>query len=115
MEEQMNPLIMSAMNILTHAGDARMLAKQALEAVQQFDFAKAEEVLAEAKKEITEAHSAQTEIIQNEARGVKYEYSMLFNHAQDTLMTINSEIELTTTLIATFHVFANRITKEASV
>lgn len=115
MEEQMNPLIMSAMGILTHAGDARMLAKKALEAVQQFDFAKAEEALAEAKKEITEAHSAQTEIIQNEARGVKYEYSMLFNHAQDTLMTINSEIELTTTLIATFHAFANRMAKEASV
>lgn len=108
MEEINNPLILSAMGILTHAGDARVLAKQALEAVQNFDFEMAEKHLAEAKKEITQAHSAQTTIIQNEARGMKYEYSMLFNHAQDTLMTINSEIELTTSLVATFKVFANR-------
>lgn len=115
MEEQMNPLIMSAMGILTHAGDARMLAKKALQAVQQFDFVSAKEQLCLAKQEITEAHAAQTEIIQNEARGIKYEYSMLFNHAQDTLMTINSEIELTTTLIDTFEVFAKQMNVQEAV
>ena len=65
-----------------------------------------------AKKEIAEAHRAQTEIIQNEARGIRYEYSMLFNHAQDTLMTINSEIELTADLILTFEVVMRKLTEK---
>ena len=57
-------------------------------------------------------HRAQTEIIQNEARGIRYEYSMLFNHAQDTLMTINSEIELTADLILTFEVVMRKLAEK---
>jgi len=64
------------------------------------------------KAEITQAHAAQTEIIQAEARGVQYEYCMLFNHAQDTLMTINSEIELCSSLIDTFRSFAAMFVKK---
>lgn len=106
MEETMNPLIMVAMGILTHAGDARISARKALEAVQIQDFQEADKLIQEAQKEIVSAHAQQTEIIQSEARGVKYEYCMLFNHAQDTLMTINSEIELTKTLIQTFRAYS---------
>ena len=97
------------MDILVHAGDAREMTKKALEAVQQQDFEEARRQMAEAKKNITTAHQAQTEIIQNEARGIKYEYCMLFNHAQDTLMTINSEVILTQTLIDTFQVYTNML------
>lgn len=107
-----NELVMAAMDILVHAGDARELAKKALEAVQAQDFEEAKHRLSEAKKEITTAHQAQTEIIQNEARGKKYEYCMLFNHAQDTLMTINSEIILTQTLIDTFEVYTNMLLRD---
>lgn len=104
-----NELVMAAMDILVHAGDAREMTKKALEAVQQQDFEEARRQMAEAKKNITTAHQAQTEIIQNEARGIKYEYCMLFNHAQDTLMTINSEVILTQTLIDTFQVYTNML------
>ena len=69
-------------------------------------------MLFRSKKEITQAHAAQTEIIQAEARGVQYEYCMLFNHAQDTLMTINSEIELCSSLIDTFRSFAAMFVKK---
>ena len=75
-------------------------------------FEKADDCLKEAKKEITQAHAAQTEIIQAEARGVQYQYCMLFNHAQDTLMTINSEIELCSSLIDTFRSFAAMFVKK---
>ena len=105
-------LISAAMGILTYAGDARIHAKKALQAIQSFDFTLAQSELAQASQNITEAHKAQTEIIQNEARGTKYEYCMLFNHAQDTLMTINSEVELIKELIKTFKIFAEEIHAE---
>ena len=108
MTDENNELILSAMGILTHAGDARLHTKEALKYVQALQFEKADACLKEAKKEITQAHAAQTEIIQAEARGVQYEYCMLFNHAQDTLMTINSEIEL----IDTFRSFAAMFVKK---
>ena len=106
MTDENNELILSAMGILTHAGDARLHTKEALKYVQALQFEKADACLKEAKKEITQAHAAQTEIIQAEARGV------LFNHAQDTLMTINSEIELCSSLIDTFRSFAAMFVKK---
>ena len=102
-------LVSAAMGIILHAGDARNYAKQAREAMREMNFTEARSLLETAKKEIAEAHRAQTEIIQNEARGIRYEYSMLFNHAQDTLMTINSEIELTADLILTFEVVMRKL------
>ena len=112
MTDENNELIQSAMGILTHAGDARLHTKEALKYVQALQCEKADAGLKEAKKEITQAHAAQTEIIQAEARGVQYEYCMLFNHAQDTLMTINSEIELCSSLIDTFRSFAAMFVKK---
>lgn len=112
MTDENNELILSAMGILTHAGDARLHTKEALKYVQALQFEKADAYLKEAKKEITQAHAAQTEIIQAEARGVQYQYCMLFNHAQDTLMTINSEIELCSSLIDTFRSFAAMFVKK---
>lgn len=108
-DDSKNELIMPAMGIISHAGDARLDAKKALECVQCQDFVQAKKYIKLAKEEITKAHQAQTEIIQNEARGIKYEYCMLFNHAQDTLMTINSEIELVVTLIDTFEIYSKLI------
>lgn len=108
-------LIKSAMGMITHAGDARNLAKQARAAVREMQFQNAQELIEEAKKEITLAHTAQTQIIQSEARGAICEYSMLFNHAQDTLMTINSEIELSEDLIATFAFLFEKLQQEGQL
>lgn len=113
-EKTMNELIPAAMDIVVHAGDARLHAREALKAVQQQNFKKAEAKLLEATHEIELAHSSQTAIVQNEARGAKYEYSMLFNHAQDTLMTINSEVEMTRTLVDTFRVYTEMIARMGS-
>lgn len=98
MDEQ-NELINVAMQIILHAGNARNSATEALVAAETFDFAQAEEKMKEAEISITEAHKVQTGIIQNEAGGHSYSYSLLFTHAQDTLMTINSELRLTKEMI----------------
>ena len=74
--------VQSAMEIILNAGDARLKNKEALEAVAQGDLAAAHE---------------------------KMEYSLLFTHAQDTLMTINSEITITKQLVSVFEAYDARI------
>lgn len=67
---------------------------EGLQEAKRFDFEKAEALMEEAEKAFVLAHKAQTEIIQNEASGESYEFSLLFAHAQDTLMTIHSELRM---------------------
>lgn len=87
--------VQAAMSIILHAGDARAACMESLTAASEFNFDLAKEKLFEATKEITEAHKLQTNEIQDEAAGEKEsEYSLLFSHAQDTLMTVMSEINI---------------------
>lgn len=96
MDEQ---IMENAMKIIMSAGDARVCNQKALDALAEFDVEKAKELLKEANKNITEAHKVQTDAIQGETRGEKAEYSLLFAHAQDTLMTIYSEINIAKQLV----------------
>ena len=80
-----------AMNVIINAGDGRAYIDKAMDALAEFDFDAADAHLAEADAKILEAHKAQTEMIQ---RGEEVEYSLLFVHAQDTLMTISAELHM---------------------
>ncbi len=102
-------IITSSMAIILHAGDARLQVKLALDAIADTDFAKAKECMAKANEEIRIAHRVQTDAIQGEAQGIKSEYSLLFAHAQDTLMTIYSEINIAKQMIAIFEKYEARI------
>ena len=99
MNEQ-NELLTAAMQIILHAGNARNAADEALEEAKRFNLQKAEEA-------ITLAHKSQTDIIQKEAGGYGYEPSLLFAHAQDTLMTIKSELHLSRQLIDVLKIIKN--------
>ncbi|WP_416326203.1 PTS lactose/cellobiose transporter subunit IIA [[Eubacterium] hominis] len=83
-----------AMDIILHAGEARNLATKAMMAELDGDKEKAQELLLSAKEYVKKAHLAQTKVIQDEARGNKIEICLLFIHAQDTLMTIASEVSV---------------------
>lgn len=85
-------LISVSMQIIMHAGNARNLADEAFNSAKKTDFKQAAEQLKQAAEQLVKAHNTQTNIIQSEAKGIKYDYSPLFAHAQDTLMTISSEI-----------------------
>ena len=87
-------LIEIAMKMILNAGDARNSIKEALDAVMDDNRTLAEEKLVESKRFIEQAHLYQTQVIQREAAGEPCSYSMLFTHAQDTLMTIYSEYHL---------------------
>lgn len=101
----------SAMQMIMHAGDARLLAMEALTALNQFDMETAKSKLAEANKEIVEAHRIQTDAIVDETSGTPAEYSVLFSHAQDTLMTIHSEMNIAQHLVEIMTSLDERIKK----
>ena len=83
-----------AMNVIINAGDGRACVDKAMDVLAEFDFDAADAYLAEADEKILEAHKAQTEMIQRQAGGEEVEYSLLFVHAQDTLMTISAELHM---------------------
>lgn len=102
-----NELVSVAMQIILHAGDARVEINKALKAAKKFDFNTAKSCMTGAEQCVLKAHKAQTEIIQNEASGKVYPYSLLFAHAQDTLMTINSEYRMASEMIDILHLIKN--------
>ncbi len=101
--------VSAAMGIILNAGDARLHISEAINAIAENQYGLANEKLKLAQKKMTEAHEIQTNMIQGEARGENIRYSMLFTHAQDTLMTINSELNLTKQLYKVFEAFEKRI------
>ena len=93
-EEKDEYVMGKAMDIIMSSGDARLHASKAMDHI-----AKGE--LKEADKLQAEAHNVQTEMIQGDIRGgdEKMGYYVLFAHAQDTLMTIQVEINMTKSML----------------
>ncbi|MFT0761833.1 PTS lactose/cellobiose transporter subunit IIA [Scrofimicrobium sp. R131] len=104
-------MMQTAMQIILHAGNGRTEIKRALVCLEEFDFAAAEQALSEAQEQIRQAHRAQTELIQSESRGEEAEFSILFVHAQDTLMTIKSEWNIAERLVGLTRSLDRRLSK----
>lgn len=92
--DRLEKLNMAAMRIIMDAGDARDYITKALKAMSQNDYTAVAENIRSAQEKIKSAHGAQTEIIQEEIEGESFPPSLLFNHAQDTLMTISTELNM---------------------
>jgi PTS system cellobiose-specific IIA component len=88
-----------AMEIILNAGDARNHAADAMTAELEGDHESADSCMRKAKDSIKDAHNAQTNVISEEAAGGKTELSLLFVHAQDTVMTITSEVNMVEMMI----------------
>ena len=99
MEDKIEELQAVSMQIILHAGDARAKVADALASAKAGDIAAGRAQLEEARGMIAEAHRAQTGVIQSEADGDTYSYSVLFAHAQDTLMTNDLETRVAAQLI----------------
>lgn len=89
----------TAMKIILHAGDARLKITEALNAIKTFDTEGAKALLEAANEDIVAAHTAQTKALQAESDGDEIEYSILFTHAQDTCMTVCSEMNIAQQLV----------------
>lgn len=89
-----------SMSIILPAGDARTKANEAFDAMLNGDYESCDSLLKEANEYIKQAHKAQTDVLQTLAQ-MEYEGNdedvvlpMLFVHAQDTIMTIMSEVSM---------------------
>ncbi|WKF85889.1 PTS lactose/cellobiose transporter subunit IIA [Lacticaseibacillus pantheris] len=102
LEEQNQKSIKDTMDIIINAGDARAFISEALDAVAEFNYSVAKQKMKVAEEKLTVAHRLQTKKLQQEAEGDDIQYSVLFTHAQDTLMTIKTEFNLTNKLITVF-------------
>lgn len=100
-----------SMQIILNAGDARAIIEEVIVSIEEGKFEEAEEKMAEAKKKISLAHSSQTKAIQGEAMGDKLPYSVLFAHAQDTLMVVMSEWNTTRRFMKLFKKHDERLKK----
>ena len=88
-----------AIEVVMNAGDGRMKIDEALAAMAAMELDKAEALLKEGEEIIFKAHNAPTEVIQSQVAGENMEYSLLFIHAQDTIMTVNTELRMTKKLL----------------
>lgn len=100
-EEKDEYVMNKAMEIIMNAGDARVHASKAMDCIAKGDFEQAKALLKEADKVQAVAHNIQTDMIQGDIRGgdEKMGYYVLFAHAQDTLMTIQVEINMTKSML----------------
>lgn len=98
-EDELNKV---SMQIILHAGDARKQVTTALTKIGDQDFEAAEELLTQAQENLKKAHESQTQTIQAAASGTDIPYSVLFSHAQDTMMTVISEQKLAKQLVRLF-------------
>ena len=94
-ENEKRDINMVAMEVIMNAGDGRDKIDEALAAMAEGKLDEVDKLLEEAEALIVKAHNAQTEVIQSQVSGESMEYSLLFVHAQDTVMTITTELRMT--------------------
>lgn len=74
-----------AFNIIVHAGESRTLSSEAMNAAENYDFEKAEDLLKQANEEFLKCHEVQTDMLTKEANGEKNEINVILIHSQDHL------------------------------
>ena len=110
-EEKDEYVMNKAMEIIMNSGDARVHASKAMDCIAKGDFEQAKALLKEADKVQAAAHNIQTDMIQGDIRGgdEKMGYYVLFAHAQDTLMTIQVEINMTKSMLKLAPAYQERL------
>lgn len=98
----------AAMEVILNAGNGREKVDQALEEMAKFNFEQVKVLLEEAEGMVLKAHVAQTKVIQSQVSGEDTEYSLLFIHAQDTIMTINTELRMAQKMMPIFQALMNK-------
>ncbi|AHK18109.1 MULTISPECIES: PTS N,N'-diacetylchitobiose transporter subunit IIA [Yersinia pseudotuberculosis complex] len=98
-EQTSNALEDVVMGLIINAGQARSLAYNALKHAKAGDFAQADELMAQSRKALNEAHLVQTQLIEADQGEGKTKVTLVLVHAQDHLMNAMLARELITELI----------------
>ncbi|TYP54250.1 PTS lactose/cellobiose transporter subunit IIA [Thermosediminibacter litoriperuensis] len=75
-----------AFRIISAAGDSLSMMFEAMKLSRNGKFEEAEKLMQKADDFLLQAHKVQTELIAEESRGNRSEYSILMVHAQDHIM-----------------------------
>jgi len=94
-----NSMDMIAFQIISNVGTAKSLLMEALYDAKEGKYQSAEEKMVEANTYFVEGHRYHSRLIQQEAAGKKTEFSILFMHAEDQLMTTELLSQLVTEMI----------------
>ncbi|AZP05578.1 PTS cellobiose transporter subunit IIA [Jeotgalibaca ciconiae] len=76
-----------AFEIILHSGDARTVVHEAFKLMREGNEKTAIEKLEDANNKLTQAHKAQTQLLQSYAGGEEVNVDIIMVHAQDHLMT----------------------------
>ncbi|CND84124.1 PTS system N%2CN'-diacetylchitobiose-specific transporter subunit IIA [Yersinia nurmii] len=98
-EETSSELEDVVMGLIINAGQARSLAYKALRLAKTGDFAQAEEMMAQSRLALNEAHLVQTQLIEADQGEGKTKVTLVLVHAQDHLMNAMLARELIAELI----------------
>ena len=105
MIEEITDINMIAFAIISNVGTAKSLVMEALYAAKEGDFELAEEKLNESKHYFVEGHKIHASLIQKEANGEKVEFSLIFMHAEDQLLSTETISELVKEMIEMYKRF----------
>ncbi len=82
-----------AFQIIVHAGESRSLSSEAMDAAENYDFEKADELLKKANDEFLECHQIQTDLLTAEANGESSPVNIILVHSQDHLTMATMAME----------------------
>lgn len=88
--------------LILHSGNARSKVIQSLREYREGNVEEAESLLTQAEEDLNAAHGIHFKMVQKEAKGEKVEFSMLFMHAEDHLMSTLTMKELVIELLEIF-------------
>lgn len=77
----------TAMQIIAYSGEGRSKAFKAMKLAEEGDFTKANKLIKESKDDINLAHTVQSKMMAEEAKGKHISINLLTVHAQDHFMT----------------------------
>ena len=75
----------TAFQIIVHAGESRSLSSEAMDAIEAYEFERAEELLEKANEQFLECHQIQTDLLTAEANGENNNVNVILVHSQDHL------------------------------
>ena len=83
-----------AMEIISYAGDAKADGYEALHVARKGNFEEADKLLKLADEKITASHQIHLKLLGIDGQFKNINEQLLIAHAMDTLMTVNSELDL---------------------
>lgn len=91
-----------SMQIILHAGNARESYTKALDLAEKGLYAEVDSLLNESESELTQAHRIQTQVLQDAIEEDDPCVPVLLIHAQDTMMSIDSEFRMAQRMITLY-------------